>query len=230
MIRRGIFLPRGSAEDYRAARQSLLSLRGLGDWSQSLKELKPEDIRGINERLLREEEKDIYCQSQKLAGVSEKKIKELLSGHGENIITVDEAPNLLSKRQPPSWIWYIGVIGDLDNAKAIESSLRVEWCKAHFCIWRARWWKDHFVRRQGVSRHLAEGLRAYAMEQSELEMTQATTWSATWSPLRQRLVTITSALKEDHDLDAMLQQLGTLTVELDLDPEDDVQGVDDDVE
>ncbi|ESK84380.1 hypothetical protein Moror_10169 [Moniliophthora roreri MCA 2997] len=188
----------------------------------------------------------------KLAGVSEEKIKELLSGYGENIITVDEAPNLLLKRQPPSWIWYIGVIGNPDNIKAIEASLCVEWCKAHaradqsqeelelleeemcqaidFCIWRAQWWKDQVGCQQGISRHLAEGLRAYAMEQSELEMIRATTWSATWSPIRQRLATIMNALREDHDLDAMLQQLGTLTVELDLDVEDDIQEVDEDID
>ncbi|ESK82187.1 hypothetical protein Moror_14452 [Moniliophthora roreri MCA 2997] len=235
---------KAAVEDYHVARQALMSLQGEGNWSRSLKELKPEDVRGINERLLKEEEKATYHESQKLAGVSEKKIRDLLSGNNKNIVTIKESPNLLSKRQPPSWIWYIGVVGDPDNAKAIKSSLRVEWCKAHthadhsqeelklleeemhraiaFCYWRAQWWISQRECCKGISRHLAEGLVAYANEQAEIKMDHAVAWSVTWLPLCQRLSAILETLEGRQDLDLMLQQLTTLTVELDPD-EDKIQ-------
>ncbi|KAL0069538.1 hypothetical protein AAF712_003196 [Marasmius tenuissimus] len=49
-----------ATDTYRVARQALLHLKGEGDWTRELRELKPEDIRGITKRLLRTEEKDEF--------------------------------------------------------------------------------------------------------------------------------------------------------------------------
>uniref|UniRef100_A0A0W0GEI8 Uncharacterized protein n=1 Tax=Moniliophthora roreri TaxID=221103 RepID=A0A0W0GEI8_MONRR len=96
-----------------------------------LQVLKPEDIRGINERLLHEEEKAKYRDDQRSAGVSESEIRELLIAEVGNVPTVEDA-SVLAKNTAPSWIWFVGreegVTGD--QAQQMEASLRVEWCKA----------------------------------------------------------------------------------------------------
>ncbi|KAK7022721.1 hypothetical protein VNI00_016997 [Paramarasmius palmivorus] len=57
---------------YDAARKAILQLRGPGDWERILKVLRPEDIRGIGERIVREGEEEEYRQAQKSAGISGK--------------------------------------------------------------------------------------------------------------------------------------------------------------
>ncbi|KAJ7872115.1 hypothetical protein B0H13DRAFT_2349622 [Mycena leptocephala] len=49
---------RDASSRYRVARTALLELRGPGDWERVLRVLKKDDIRGMNERLMNEEEKD----------------------------------------------------------------------------------------------------------------------------------------------------------------------------
>lgn len=133
---------------------------GPRNWERVLQVLKPEDICGINEHLLLEEEKDKYCKVLKLASVTQQDIDTLLSGV-ENIPTVSINPVLSrgSSKQSLLWIWYTkaaaesGTNGmeestEAASAKEIENSklitlvvlkkvlivtltgLCVEWCKA----------------------------------------------------------------------------------------------------
>ncbi|KAF4582638.1 hypothetical protein EYR40_002561 [Pleurotus pulmonarius] len=98
---------------YDISRRSLLSLRGPGDWENTLKVLRAEDIRGINERTLNEEEQEEYRRARLLAGMSEETVEGELHGLGttsgqENIPTVafNRSLALGEGRRTLSWIWY----------------------------------------------------------------------------------------------------------------------------
>jgi hypothetical protein len=45
------------------------SLCGQGLWEEELRELKPEDARGMSERALNDEEKEEHCTAHLLAGL-----------------------------------------------------------------------------------------------------------------------------------------------------------------
>jgi hypothetical protein len=55
---------------YRVARSGLVHLRGKGDWEQKLQELHPEDVRGLSEKALVNEEKEQTKRTQEMAGLS----------------------------------------------------------------------------------------------------------------------------------------------------------------
>jgi hypothetical protein len=54
-----------------------------------------------------------------------------------------------------------------------------------FCEWKASWWKEQVERREDLSQHLAEGLRAYAEQQADMERHIKVTWSTKWAPARE---------------------------------------------
>ncbi|KAK7021774.1 hypothetical protein VNI00_017285 [Paramarasmius palmivorus] len=116
---------KGCQQMYCAARDALLSLRGPGEWTQVLQELKDEDVRGIGERLLLEEEKEILRKAQELAGVSTGTIRGYFGGT-ENIATVPVNPVLArgeSKNLHLSWIWYTtGIHGNAEQVKKREGA------------------------------------------------------------------------------------------------------------
>uniref|UniRef100_A0A0W0FPX6 CxC2-like cysteine cluster KDZ transposase-associated domain-containing protein n=1 Tax=Moniliophthora roreri TaxID=221103 RepID=A0A0W0FPX6_MONRR len=109
---------------YTAVRRALLSLCGPGEWEKVLKVLNPEDIRGIGERFLQEEEKEEFCKAQKKSGVDQKDIEAVLLGRTSSlplayvnrdvVLTDAKVKNLL-------WIWYLSGKGD-DN-KELEASM-----------------------------------------------------------------------------------------------------------
>ena len=53
-----------------------------------------------------------------------------------------------------------------------------------FCKWKASWWGEQINRREGLAEPLAEGLRAYAEEQADMERRICQSWSAKWSTTR----------------------------------------------
>jgi hypothetical protein len=106
-------------------------------------------------------------------------------------------------------------------------ALRVEWCKtrarAHrwheeiqlleeemrrsleSCLWRSRWWQSRAQQRVETETHIAEGLAAYAWEQSLAEQQRAVHWSTQWSAIRERARSV---------LTGQLSSLPVLVVEL----------------
>jgi hypothetical protein len=91
-----------------------------------------------------------------------------------------------------------------------------------FCHWQAGWWDAQANRRGDVSTWLAEGLHAYATEQSDLERRRAASWQSNWAPLRARVADILKGLDDKaSDPEEMLNRLKTITVELELDSEED---------
>ncbi|KAG7087076.1 hypothetical protein E1B28_013058 [Marasmius oreades] len=134
---------------YRRARAALLVLRGEGDWSQMLKELKDEDVRGISERLLRTGEKEELKKAQELVGVSAEDINAVLDGINTATVPVNPTLCLGQSSQHLSWIWFThrmvvegattSISGEPgSNFDELQESLRSEWCKARARARRSR--------------------------------------------------------------------------------------------
>jgi hypothetical protein len=225
-----------SARDrYQAARNALLQLRGPGDWEETLRELRAEDIQGISERVQTQEEKDAEERVRWLAG--------RLPGDEE------PSPQMVSTRrlavgeghQVLSWIWYsISAAEAEGGAGAMHDCIRVEWVKAwaraerwreevilleeemrrvlEFCQWKAGWWENQPSRRHTDLEMLTEGLPAYATEQAETERMRAQLWAEKWAPVQARAH---EALKDY--LDDVADEMGGFfqEIEVELDLEDD---------
>ncbi|KAF7420750.1 hypothetical protein PC9H_011268 [Pleurotus ostreatus] len=134
---------------YDISRRSLLSLRGPGDWENTLKVLRAEDIQGINERTLNEEEQEEYRRARLLAGMSEETVEGELHGLGttsgqENIPTVafNRSLALGEGRRTLSWIWYTVTDEELMGVGEVQACLRVEWVKARA---RAERWREEVL-------------------------------------------------------------------------------------
>ncbi|KAL0563052.1 hypothetical protein V5O48_019026 [Marasmius crinis-equi] len=197
---------------YRGARSALLELRGEGDWTSELRELKDEDIRGISEKVLAQAEKEDYRVAQERAGVSEDAINDVLEDR--NIPTVSFNPLLAlgQSKHSLSWIWYThsAVIGTAQSNGGsfdeLQDSLRSEWCKARanarrsreevrlvdeemrraidYCCYLSRWWEQQIGRRTDLPVFLEEGLTAYAREHAHVERERGLAWGSTWSHVR----------------------------------------------
>ncbi|KAJ7812570.1 hypothetical protein B0H14DRAFT_3478739 [Mycena olivaceomarginata] len=202
---------RSSATRYRAARAVLLALRGPGPWEDRLQELKQEDIRGMNERALNEEEKEVNRKARRMAGLPEDADGGDLDEYGDpvertvlfNLETGEGHHNL-------SWLWYSGALkdGDVTADGSLHEDIRVEWVKAQaraerwreelilleeemrrvleFCAWKARWWDERVESRSiSVTPELAEGLRAYALAQAVRERAWEVQWRTKWAAARE---------------------------------------------
>jgi hypothetical protein len=135
---------------YCATRTALLALKGPGQWEEILQELRAEDVRGLNERVLTSEEHEQHRQSRILAGLPADPTED------ENLDSIPTAEvsrslELGEGRRTLSWIWYSLTEGELDEQGVHESrftfcwppllmfaGLRVEWLKCRARAHRAR--------------------------------------------------------------------------------------------
>ena len=83
---------------YRRARACLFSLRGPGDWENTLRVLADADVRGVNERALTAEEKADRLAVQEAGGVIDP-----VDG-----VPIQQTISLGDGRRTLSWIWYSG--------------------------------------------------------------------------------------------------------------------------
>ena len=106
---------------YTAARNALSSLCGPGEWEKVWRELRPEDIRGLNEQVLTAEENQIYQHTREMAGLSAgDSVEELLN----NILTMSFSQNQVGDgTRTLSWIWYSVSDGELDGSIIHDSEL-----------------------------------------------------------------------------------------------------------
>jgi hypothetical protein len=100
---------------YRAAHAALLALRGPGPWEDRLQELKQEDIHGMNERALNEEEKEENRKAWWMVGLPEDADGGDLDEYGDPVEwTVPFNLETREGRCNLSWLWYSGALKDGD--------------------------------------------------------------------------------------------------------------------
>ncbi|KAJ7065910.1 hypothetical protein B0H15DRAFT_958483 [Mycena belliarum] len=189
---------KAAVSSYRRARVALLSLCGPGDWEQVYQVLHQNDIRGMNERTLNEEEQEEERRARALAGMPP----------AEHDLDEFGDPVEQNRRRILSWIWYTVAAGDTGADGLLHDDIRVEWTKARaradrwreelmfleeemrrvlmYCNWKAVWWSERKRARSGVSPELAEGLYAYAAEQEARERRWKEAWGRRWAPVRER--------------------------------------------
>ncbi|KAF8131729.1 hypothetical protein K438DRAFT_1911926 [Mycena galopus ATCC 62051] len=194
---------RDASARYRAAREGLLRLRGTGTWETMLRELQKADIRGINERAMNDQEKEDNRKARVLAGLTGDGSEDV-DEYGEPVeLTVLFNLETGEGRRLLSWIWYAAT-----SSEEVSTDIGVEWAKARgradrwreelilleeemrrtveFCAWKAKWWRERLDARPDVSPELAEGLRAYGLEQADREARWASTWTEKWGAVRSR--------------------------------------------
>ena len=78
-----------------------------------------------------------------------------------------------------------------------------------FCVWKMKWWNNQVHRRTSLPSHLAEGITAYATEQAATERRRLTSWSSSWTAIRQRAKLILErCLKDQEDtMDVILLEV-----------------------
>ncbi|KAJ7821558.1 hypothetical protein B0H14DRAFT_3471465 [Mycena olivaceomarginata] len=231
---------RSAAAHYRAARTALVALRGRGPWEEELRELKQEDIRGMSERALNDEEKEEHRKARLLAGLPAEADGGDVDEYGEPAeLTVLFGLETGEGRQTLSWLWYTGNNKESDVTKDgfLHDDIRVEWTKARaradrwreelilleeemrrvleFCAWKARWWDERVESERDVSPEVEEGLRAYALAHAAQEWAWESDWRRQWAAVRDRA----KAVMQDHIVD--VTELVPLEVELDEEDEEE---------
>lgn len=92
-----------AALQYRTARNALASLRGLGDWEKTLQVLRPQDVRGMNEKAVQAEEEGEHRMTCDLADVSS---GGDASGSGPQMVPENLVLTIGEGSRTLSWIWY----------------------------------------------------------------------------------------------------------------------------
>ncbi|KDQ26081.1 hypothetical protein PLEOSDRAFT_169883 [Pleurotus ostreatus PC15] len=211
---------------YNIAREALISLRGTGDWQNSLRPLLPEDIRGINERTLNAEEQEEYRHTRALAGMSAEAIQGESNGAGltsgqENIPTVAFSRSLTlgEGRRTLSWMWYTVSDNEILGVGEVQAFLMLEEEMSRaiaYCRWKAEYWDNTATARTLESFELREGVHAYARRQADFEWRHALQWEGKWQTIRDRAsFVLTSQLSQMGGADIV--PAPALVVELDLD-------------
>ncbi|KZP14615.1 hypothetical protein FIBSPDRAFT_979972 [Athelia psychrophila] len=187
---------------YRCARKALRALRGPGPWEDFLQELKDDDVRVLNERLLTDQEKAEHEHRVSINTEQSDDVREGVVITG----TLGEGKKTLS------WISTSVPAGE-DTPEMIAdivcAALKVEWakCKARaarahedlrhveedmrrvlaYGVKREAWWNSLPRNRPNVDPELAEGLAAYAAEHADLEVAYRTKAEGKWLDTRRRV-------------------------------------------
>ncbi|KAJ7857226.1 hypothetical protein B0H13DRAFT_1641044 [Mycena leptocephala] len=181
---------------YRYVRNALSRLRGNGEWEQVLRVLDEDDVWALNEQALMEEERAQRETVHDLRDVEEGGMQMY------GVVALGES------RRTLLWIWYTVKAGDPTEQELVEA-LRVEWCKVYarmhrwyedvvlveeemgrtiqYGYWEAGEWLERSVVRQGtVDSVLAEGLKAYALEQTHREVKTCDQLKQKWAAWREQ--------------------------------------------
>lgn len=181
LIKRLSLKAKAAAQKYVAGQHALKNLRGSGEWELVLRELKPDDIRGLSSEVFTTDVAIDYEEEHLTAGEKRKrngtgrgmKPAEVLLGSGSFMM---------------SWIWTID--GALDGASDDEMNglIRVEYLKSRARVARAqeemvmlrderertlvsleydaKAWEQRASGWPGMSLELAEGISAYCAKQA----------------------------------------------------------------
>ncbi|KAF7969254.1 hypothetical protein HWV62_27842 [Athelia sp. TMB] len=189
---------------YRRSRSALFALRGSGHWESILKELKDDDVRGLNERLMTEREK---AERERRIATGKPTDQDTLEG-------VPVEGTLGDGKRTLSWIWIL--YSGEDNSPEMIEALRIEWAKCRaraarwheelmllkeemrrvlqFSEWKWLWWRDRIAMRSDDDPTLMEGLRAYALEHADDELAIKESLSLKWADIRKRVEVVLTDL------------------------------------
>ena len=119
---------------YRLARTGLVSLRGRGDWEKKLQELRPEDVRGLSEKALINEEKEQGKKTHKMAGLSTGGHAFDFEVRNQNLPPTLFNPHLAvgEGHRTLSWIWYS--TGSSEIVGDTVTTTRIGSCKSVFLV------------------------------------------------------------------------------------------------
>lgn len=200
---------RAAAEKYRASREAKYWLCGPGDWEKRLRPLLDSDIRayqdpnklkpwvgrrGTAEDTSDEEAERVGNQRAGPVPVETSTIDLLTEARGVRDGTGES-------RRTISWIWVVEGF-NVGEECADDDILRSEWAKSRaracrameevlllreemrrtieYLKWKANWWQERAGSRSCSDKLLAEGLRAYALEQAALQRTLSTSFQQAW--------------------------------------------------
>ena len=111
---------------YRVARLGLVHLHEGGDWEQKLQELHPEDVRGLSESALVNEEKEQKKRTWEMAGIS--------TSSDDNLLNQELPPTLFNPylavgegHRTLSWIWYSTSNDEIEGENTLTT--RIGSCK-----------------------------------------------------------------------------------------------------
>jgi len=100
-----------------------------------------------------------------------------------------------------------------------------EMCRVlEFCQWKASWWAEQVPQREALPAPLAEGLKAYAAEQADMEHRISLSWTAKWTVARKLARPIIRAVLGEVPVVPAREATDSLDIdiiELALDEEDD---------
>ncbi|KAJ7119307.1 hypothetical protein C8R43DRAFT_1090958 [Mycena crocata] len=214
---------------YRYARNAMVRLRGHGGWEKEFKVLQDEDVRGINERTVGEEEQAARERLRELGAIVDGGLM------AAGVVAAGESKHQMSS------IWYTTKLKE-NGEKDLVQALRVEWCKAYslskrwhedivlvdeemrrtieYGAWSACEWEIRATARTvRMSPELAEGLQAYAMEHVERERETCMRLSGKWAPLRHRAAEYLAGVVEEGREELVIELEGD-----DVDSDSDIEG------
>ncbi|KAF9470561.1 hypothetical protein BDN70DRAFT_902008 [Pholiota conissans] len=209
----------GAVEQYRAAREALLSISGPGSWEDIVQPLLNADVRSY-----------VDPEGRKKDGPGRRGIWE--DGHGPSneegvdagVEDIGTFPEERSRRdgtgrttQTLSWIWRVGAVKTGEDGEGDDDILRSEWARSRarvhrckeeilllleemrrvleFLEWKARWWEARRTPRIGVNPELHDGLEAYALGQAADQRALSTTFQEIWKTPLQLVDEIGSSAK-----------------------------------
>ena len=102
-----------------------------------------------------------------------------------------------------------------EEIQLLEEEMRQAIC---FCAWKVNWWEKQAHRRTSILSHLAEGIAAYATENTTTERRRLTSWSNSWVTIRQQAkLVLERQLKDQEDT----TNVAVLEVEIEGEDDDD---------
>ncbi|KII83256.1 hypothetical protein PLICRDRAFT_119572 [Plicaturopsis crispa FD-325 SS-3] len=168
---------------YQQSRAAYLRLHGPGPWEKELQVLKDEDVRGLNERALTQQEIDDRDRIRRLGGLDEEDGADL---EAENLrgVVMETPAQAGESRRTVSWLWMSGASCEDETDPRMHEALRVEWAKTRarshrwteevhivlekmrrviaYGTWQAEWWR-HLARDLDDTTRPLEILRGTAL-------------------------------------------------------------------
>lgn len=213
------------ASMYRSARAAKLELSGPGKWEEVLQVLHDSDIcsnQDPERTTVRRRRPGTLEDSEEPADM------DIDEDDGDDGDGIDLLPEKRRKRDGTgrtrmsiSWIWTVTSYNSEEPEAAMDDILRAEWAQSYarvhcateevellreemrrvipFLDWKANWWSAKQNSRAVNDVTLAEGLRAYAVDQKLCQLALKASFQAIWkTPLNEAIADDENPMNEDR--------------------------------